>query len=257
MITHKEKLSNLISEISTLQNISHGNSRFSVWHKAVTRTLTAIFGENDVRVKQFTDISFSLSFITSGMPDSEFQQVYLSGLESANLYLCDVFEEIPDNDKVVGEQRVSDTSGTDVFIVHGHDNEAKQETARLIEQLKLKAIILHERPNKGRTVVEKLQQESKTAGYAVILFTPDDIGNVKGTDKAEARARQNVVLELGYFIGKLGRERVCILLKESTIMPSDFNGIVYIPMDDAGSWKYKLAKELTETGFSIDFDNII
>ena len=102
---------------------------------------------------------------------------------------------------------------TDVFIVHGHDNEAKQEVARFIEKLNINAVILHEQPNKGRTVIEKLVEESHTAGYAIILLTPDDVGYVKGTEKQEEfRSRQNVVLELGYFIGKIGRENICVLL---------------------------------------------
>ena len=255
MITPEEKLGKLISDIHTMQNFLRDGNRFSIWHKAVTRTLKTIFGENDVHVKQFTDIHFSP--VNKFYPnDTELQDAYLAGLTQSALYLGDIFEEIPDTNKVIEEQHVSDKSHTDVFIVHGHDNEAKQETARLIEQLKLKAIILHEQPNRGRTVVEKLQQESKTAGYAVILLTPDDLGTVKGNDELEARARQNVVLELGYFLGKLGREKMCILLKDSTTVPSNFNGIVYIPMDDAGRWKYDLAKELTGAGFSINLDNI-
>ena len=256
MSTSKDKLNRLISEISTLQLSAHGSSELSVWYKAVIRTLKAIFGENDDHVKQFTDISFTLHFFSTGTPDSDFQEKYLSGLKTANLYLRDIFDEIPDTNVVMKEQHVSAKSGSDVFIVHGRDNESKQETARLIEKLNLNAIILHEQPNKGRTVIEKLQQESKTAGYAVILLTPDDIGTVKGKAEFEDRARQNVVLELGYFLGKLGRERMCILLKDSTSIPSDFSGIVYINMDSAGSWKLNLAKELAEAEFPINFEDI-
>lgn len=147
--------------------------------------------------------------------------------------------------------------GNDIFIVHGHDNEAKQETARFIEKLNLNAVILHERPNKGRTIIEKLVDESKSAGYAIILLTPDDIGFVKGKEsESEERARQNVVLELGYFLGKLGRERVCMLLKGDTNIPNDFSGVLYISMDNAGKWKYDLAKEMQEAGFKIDLNSI-
>ena len=146
---------------------------------------------------------------------------------------------------------------TDVFIVHGHDNEAKQEVARFIEKLNINAVILHEQPNKGRTVIEKLVEESHTAGYAIILLTPDDVGYVKGTEKQEEfRSRQNVVLELGYFIGKIGRENICVLLKDNTTIPSDFNGVLYIEMDKPGRWKLDLARELNESGFSIDCTQI-
>ena len=256
MIAPKEKLRRLISETRTLQNMTRGSSRFLVWHKAVIRALKAIFGENDDRVKQFTDIRFSLVSATLSTPADESQKAYYSGFDHAIWYLNDVFEEIPDINGVIEEQHVSDKLGTDIFIVHGHDNETKQETARLIEHLKLKPIILHERPNNGRTVVEKLQQESKTAGYAVILLTPDDLGTIKGNDKFENRARQNVVLELGYFLGKLGIKKVCVLLKGDLAIPSDFEGVVYIPLDKSGRWKYTLANELEEAGFSIDLKNI-
>jgi len=146
--------------------------------------------------------------------------------------------------------------GTDVFIVHGHDNEAKLEVARTIEKLGLNTVILHEKPNKGRTVIEKLVEESKSAGFAVILLTPDDVGTDKGKQIFEERARQNVVLELGYFIGKLGRARVCALLKGGIQIPTDFSGVVYIPMDNAGKWKLDLVNELKEANFKIDYSKI-
>lgn len=145
----------------------------------------------------------------------------------------------------------------DIFIVHGHDNEAKQEVARFIEKLGLTVVILHEQPNKGMTVIEKLIHYSKSVGFAIILLTPDDIGYLKGEQESvENRARQNVVLELGYFVGKIGRERVCTLLKNSTELPSDFNGVLYVPMDTSGTWKLDLAKELQECNFQIDFGKI-
>ncbi|MGB8035837.1 MAG: nucleotide-binding protein, partial [Nitrososphaeraceae archaeon] len=99
-----------------------------------------------------------------------------------------------------------------VFIVHGHDDGSKNELASFLYRLGLTPIILHEQANEGRTVVEKFESYASDVGYAFILLTPDDVG---GKDKAELkpRARQNVILELGYFMGKLGRDRVCGLYK--------------------------------------------
>ena len=136
-----------------------------------------------------------------------------------------------------------------VFIVHGHDEVAKLETARLVEGLGLEAIILNEKSNNGRTLIEKLLNYS-CVGFAIILYTP--------CDKFETtnRARQNVVLEHGYFIGKIGRNRTFVLRKGNVEMPSDINGIVYETMDDSGVWKYKLAKELQSLGYSIDYSRI-
>lgn len=146
--------------------------------------------------------------------------------------------------------------GKDVFIVHGHDEAAKESVARLIEKLGLHAIILHEQPNAGRTVIEKFEGFSNV-GFAVVLLTPDDIGADKDKrDELKPRARQNVILELGYFTGKLGRGRVCALYKEGVEIPSDYQGVLYIPMDDAGGWRMSLAKEIKQAGIEVDLNRI-
>ena len=136
----------------------------------------------------------------------------------------------------------------DIFIVHGHDEAAKQEVARFIKILGLQAIILHEQPDKGRTIIEKLEDHTEV-GFAVILLTPDDMGHPKGEpDKAKPRARQNVVLDLGYLIGKLGRSSVCALMKGDIEIPSDYAGVLYESMDNAGAWKLTLAREIRAAG---------
>lgn len=123
---------------------------------------------------------------------------------------------------------------------------------RQVEKLGLNTIILHEIPNIGRTIIEKFEDHSNV-GFAVVLLTPDDLGTAK--DKREElnpRARQNVIFELGYFIGKLGRRRVCVLHKENVEIPSDYEGILYVEMDKGGGWKQKLVKEMIEVGIKID-----
>ena len=150
------------------------------------------------------------------------------------------------------------TFGNEVFIVHGRDNEAKETVARFVEKLGLKATILHEQPNKGRTIIEKLEDCADEAGFAIVLLTPDDVGTLKDNvnGRGEPRARQNVVFELGYFMGKLGRERVCPLFKEEIQKPSDIDGIVYVPMDDTDGWKLRLGQEMKNAGFAIDMNKI-
>lgn len=144
-----------------------------------------------------------------------------------------------------------------VFIVHGHDNEAKEATARLLTRLGLEPIILHEQPNMGRTIIEKFEAEGNV-GFAVALLTPDDVARVRADEKAalRTRARQNVILELGYFVGKLGRSRVCALKRGDVEVPSDFGGVAYHPFDDSGAWKYLLAGELRAAGYGIDMNKI-
>jgi predicted nucleotide-binding protein len=130
-----------------------------------------------------------------------------------------------------------------VFLVHGRDNDAKNEVARFLGKIGLEEIILHERPNSGRHLLTKFQEESEGASFAVVLITPDDEGGLSG-EAPRKRARQNVVFELGFFIGKLGAARVAPLVKGDVEKPSDFDGVGYIALDPAGAWKGLLAREL-------------
>lgn len=142
-----------------------------------------------------------------------------------------------------------------VFIVHGHDDGAREAVARFLERIGLEAIILHEQANQGRTVIEKVEAHGNV-GFAVVLLTPDDEGSIKG-GKSEPRARQNVLLELGYFIGRLGRDKVCALKRGELEIPSDFAGVVWEQMDTNGGWKHSLARELVAAGHVIDWNKVM
>jgi len=140
----------------------------------------------------------------------------------------------------------------DVFIVHGHDDPAKMEVARLIERAGLNVKILHGQPNEGRTIIEKFEKYAGLAGFAVVLLTPDDVGG-PDRENLRRRARQNVIGEMFWFAGKLGRQRVCALKKGDVEMPSDFAGVGYTEMDDRGAWKTELLKELDAAGYEVDW----
>jgi predicted nucleotide-binding protein len=138
-----------------------------------------------------------------------------------------------------------------LFVVHGHEGEPRESVARFLGQLEFTPIILHEQANQGRTVIEKFEAHADV-GFAVVLLTPDDLGgSCDGTQ--QPRARQNVILEWGYFVGYLGRSHVCALKKGDLELPSDILGIVWEPFDEHGAWKRKLAKELEDAGFRIDW----
>lgn len=92
--------------------------------------------------------------------------------------------------------------------------------------------------------------------FAVILLSPDDEGCKKG-GTPEPRARQNVLLELGYFMAHLGRENVCALMRRKVEIPSDFAGVVWESMDDSGGWKSALARELEAAGHLIDWNTVM
>jgi predicted nucleotide-binding protein len=143
-----------------------------------------------------------------------------------------------------------------VFIVHGHNGEVRQMVARFIEKLGFEAIILHERPNKGRTIITKFREEAAGVGFAVVLMTPDDVGRAKDASELNPRARQNVVFELAFFIGALGPSRVAALVKGDIERPSDFDGVVYISLDSA-NWQMELGRELREAGYPIDWNKMM
>jgi predicted nucleotide-binding protein len=142
-----------------------------------------------------------------------------------------------------------------VFIVHGHDGEARESVARFLSVAGFEPIILHEQANRGRTVMEKVEANSDI-GFAVVLLTPDDEGCQKG-GVVEPRARQNVLLELGYFIGRLGREKVCALKRGELEIPSDFAGVVWETMDSGNGWKLALGRELEAAGHQIDWKRVM
>jgi predicted nucleotide-binding protein len=139
-----------------------------------------------------------------------------------------------------------------VFVVHGRDSPAKIEVARLIERASLRTVILHEQANAGRTIIEKFEDHGGEVGFAVVLLTPDDVGGIPSA-QLKPRARQNVIAEMGWFAGKLGRNRVCVLKKGDIEVPSDFAGVGYVDMDDRGAWKAELLKELAAAGYAVDW----
>jgi predicted nucleotide-binding protein len=150
----------------------------------------------------------------------------------------------------------STTDTSKVFIVHGHDELNKLIIARTLMQLGLNPIILHEQANAGKTLIEKFEHNSNV-GFAIILLTADDLGKAKNDADLKSRARQNVILELGYFIGKLGRDKVMALHEEGVELPSDLAGFVYVALDKSGHWKYELVKELQTAGYSVDANNLL
>ena len=142
--------------------------------------------------------------------------------------------------------------GRKVFVVHGHDEATLQAVARFLEKLKLEAIVLREQPDQGRMIIEKFEDYASEVGFAVVLLTPDDLAGAAATPSQTSRARQNVIFELGYFVGKLGRGRACLLRKGEVEIPSDLYGVIYSEMDAGEGWKLKLAREFAAA--KLDFD---
>ena len=151
---------------------------------------------------------------------------------------------------------IKSTDKSNIFIVHGHNNAILQSVARTIEKLGLNPIILHEKPNEGNTIIEKFESHSNV-GFAIILLTDDDEGKSKVEIELQKRARQNVILELGYFIGKLGRSKVLPLYSDGVELPSDIHGLLYVPLDKMDNWKFSIVKELKAAEYKVDANNLL
>lgn len=146
-------------------------------------------------------------------------------------------------------------SNRKIFVVYGHDEIARTQLEALLRRWDLEPIILDQQASGGQTIIEKLEEYGSDVGYAIVLATPDDDGKAKTESEYKSRVRQNVVLELGMFLSKLGRERVAILLKEATNFerPSDIHGLIYIPFQNkVDEVSISLIRELSRQGYKID-----
>jgi len=157
----------------------------------------------------------------------------------------------------VAVARAREATSNKVFVVYGHDTTAKTQLEAMLRRWGLDPLILDQLPSEGQTIIEKLETYTGKVDFAVVLATPDDEGHkANRPDEKSYRARQNVVLELGMLLAKLGRSKVAILLKQSERMerPSDIQGLIYIPFKDdlAKDAAVLLAKEMAAQGYEID-----
>lgn len=142
-----------------------------------------------------------------------------------------------------------------IFVVYGHDETSRLQLEAMLRRWDLNPIILDQLASSGQTIIEKLEEYSEKSGYAIVLATPDDQGKANDETDYKSRVRQNVVLELGMFLAKLGRSKVAILLKESDGFekPSDIQGLIYISFkENVEDVEKNLIKELSQQGYKID-----
>ena len=255
-----ERLENVKKEIPKLKAMQRFSPGFKKWRRNCLIAIENTFGYEGRHVKEFSNIRYMLPVYTSSTPDIRHQQTYVNGLESVDASLESMIEEIEEHWE--DEEKVQDASSPRkdvqidskrVFLVHGRDEGPKHEVARFITKLGLEPVILDEQADRGRTIIAKFKEEAQEVGFAVVLLTPDDEGRLRDSDiELIPRARQNVIFELGYFAGALGRKYVCAMTKGDVEIPSDYDGVVYIPLDNSGGWKLSLVKELKAAGFDVD-----
>lgn len=250
-MTDVEKFNDIISEIDFLiaHSVTSKTPAFCAWKTSAERFLIKKFGENSFEYQDFLKLSFRPSAWTS---DHALVQGCKDGLVTAKMVFESYLRELQEStDEDLFENGENDDFSK-VFIVHGHDGELKQSVARLVEKQDLEAIMLSEQANKGKTIIEKFEENSDVSG-AICLFTADDFGRAKAAAEDQPRARQNVVFEAGYFMGKLSRSRVVIIAEHGVELPSDMQGIVYT---DKSNWEVDVLKELKAMGYTIDFNKL-
>lgn len=225
-----------------------------------TTLISKFLDSNSAYIDKFNNVSFTPIIVTfGGLADpAKSKEVWITGHEYALQIIDDVIEDVElinsIDSKVMTEK--TDTDRTKVFIVHGHDDGAKNEVARFIEKLGLEVIIIHEQTSSGDTIIEKVIRYSDV-GFGVVLYTACDIGAVKSEiDNLKPRARQNVVFEHGFLIGKIGRKNVMALVKDNVEKPNDISGVVYETIDSKGAWKFQLAREMKASGYDIDMNKV-
>jgi predicted nucleotide-binding protein len=235
------------------------SAKFSTWCNIARDAIVRAFGSSSDHVSTFTHAGrYSIHSI-----DADFNQLRREELEAKASIVETLIEAIDVQFGRPAGHAEEPMNGppapatNEVFVVHGHDDAAKNAAAQCIKRYGLVPIILHEQPNKGQTIIEKLIRHANAASFAVVLLTPDDVGAAETATASNPRARQNVVLEMGIFIGKIGRERVCSLYKPGVELPSDMQGVIFTEMDGGGAWQSKLGQELAAAGFHIDLNRLI
>ena len=261
------RMGRALEEIPALSQLRAVPEEFTKWQRSARLAISYAFGMDSDHIQEFNKIIFYASISTADpIFNAEVaENVYRGGLSTAKAILESMLDEIEEywqddtsppsqpGGSTIPEQTVSNR----VFVVHGRVGGTRDTVARYLETLKLEAVILQERASEGRTIIEKLEDYSDVR-YAVVLCTQDDVGALATErDKLRPRPRQNVVLELGFFLGELGRNRVCALIVGDMEMPSDYDGVLYIPLDDSGGWKLTLSIELDAAGLPVDMNDLL
>ena len=255
-MTNYQKFKELYDEIESLEDwkMDAFSPAFKAWKSKTERFLINYFGKESYEVSHFNAVEFKFSMYAPGRTAADYFQKCQNGLEECKgvfeTYLHEMENEEQSPEKLLISKNAR--SFQKVFIVHGHDHALKQEVARIIEKQGIEAIILSEQANGGKTIIEKIEENSDV-GAAICLFIGDDYGRAKDATSENLRARQNVVFEAGYFMGKLGRGNVILIASPDIEIPSDLQGVVYTNKD---MWQTDVLRELKAIGYNVDFNKL-
>jgi predicted nucleotide-binding protein len=254
-----DKVNEYLKKVNQMQNISYvdGEDLREEMNVSIRSFIPNAFEDGKEKVKEFDDyVNRYVMALGHEKSAKEEQQDYMQRLLDAKKFLVvwkEELELIHDVQPLKGNEFKQSSK---IFIVHGHDEQAKFELEIMLHRLKLEPIILHRQPDKGRTIIEKFEGESKSSDYAFVILTPDDdcllLDKQTNKRKNVSRPRQNVLLELGFFIGSLGRHRVCTIYKEGVEIPSDIAGVLYKQFSKSVEELYgEIRKELITAGYRL------
>lgn len=251
-----------LREQAALPEVQRNGAEHEAWKAKVDAVMAAGLGQDSATLKKFRSLRYHVG-VYSGAPGEKdrdrayfaAQVVRAAGLIDAAVYELDLRSPI-------GQPPPAGTGASatnaPIFVVHGRDDARKYELVRLLDRTTdREAIVLHEQASRGATLLEKLERHAQAASFAVVLLTGDDEGRLRDDSAPlRARGRQNVILELGVFLGLLGRSNVAVLIDPDVDRPSDLDGLVYIPLDPGGGWKLLLLKELEASGINVNRNRI-
>jgi predicted nucleotide-binding protein len=261
-----EMLRSLVEKGRTLlgsRPITSANQQ--AWETICHELLIRAFGSTSPNIERVMSVG-RFDFFTGNDSEIVWEQKRAENMQTRLEILDSLIDLLDSHARLTSTGSVATTletpdsaiSSNRVFLVHGHNEAAIHATARFLERLGIDVVILREQPNSGRTIIEKFVDYSDVA-YAIVLLTGDDRGGVASASEAELRPRprQNVIFELGFFLGKVGRNRVCALHQSGVEIPSDYSGVLFLPIDNAGAWRLSLARELKSAGLSIDMNDAV
>ena len=247
-----ELMEQLLSEVEAMP--------YNEEDKYVSKTelyIKKCFGKESDYIEKLKSISFIPFVFTPDMPDSDYYRAFERGKKELVNLVKNMIEDIT---LTIDEHNSKDSAPAtlgNVFVVHGHDTILRDAVELFLLKIGYNPIILCEEPSKGNTIIEKIEEYTKNNCYAIVLYTPCDLGREKDETDLKQRARQNVVFEHGYLLSKLGRDHVCALTREGVELPGDFSGVIYVNYDDKKQpWKNRIAKEMEAVGMKIQWSKI-
>ena len=256
-MTDYEKFKSIVDEIDDLvaHQVVASAPAFEGWQAKTERFLVKKYGNDSLEHNKFKSMRFSPNcwVMDSDLNLKSEIKTCRDSLLACKAIFETYLEEMTEEEKTVAQPQPAQPGNMNkIFIVHGHDGELKHSVARIVEKQGIEAVILSEQANQGRTIIEKFEANSDVGG-AICLFTADDVGKAKDAASESSRARQNVVLETGYFMGKHGRDHVVILADSGIEIPSDLSGVVYT---NTSNWEIGLLKDLKAMGYEVDFNKL-